>query len=224
MAHPAHFVQNPYGNPITDYLQSAASYVGLGYVGVSPAMAEAQIQAALAGQWVRTPMEAVPAGERNRVRVGATTRGQAAVKVAYWLAVVARVDRDPKLAHTAAGFIQLAGSDDRSEASIERIFTRGFAALAGRRSRAADYARGTFSSQVTQTASAQRIEQEQGSAPMRAAIAAVDATVGGGARRAGKRALREKAERDRRRRNNAVAGAAVAVILLGALAMRRRAG
>jgi hypothetical protein len=151
MGHHVQNMQNVYGNTTL-----------LGYVAITGSMVRAQIEALRAGRFVNTPMEAIPRGEQNRVRVGATTTGQAALKVAYWIAVLGRVNRNKALIANAEWFLRQGSGSDRSESAIRAMFAQGRHALKNQTGRWAAYVRASLGSQETQTQSAQRIEEEQG--------------------------------------------------------------
>ncbi len=155
-----HHVQNMqhvYGN-----VYAPMGNVLLGYGAITGSMVRAQIKALNAGQFVSNPMQAVPRGERNRVRMGATTTGQAAMKAAYWIAVLGRANRDQRLASVAQRFYREGSGNDRSVAAIRRVFDRALVAIQNQQGRWAAYVRATLGSQATQTESAQWIEKQQG--------------------------------------------------------------
>lgn len=146
----------------------------LGYTAVTGSMVRSQIDALRKGQFVANPMVAIPRGEQNRVRIGATTTGQAAMKAAYWIAVLGRVTRDQRLAAVADRFVRQGGGRDRNTAAIRRVFDNALVAIQGQSGRWAQYVRATLRAQATQTQSTQRIEEEQGGLVTRA-IASSDA-------------------------------------------------
>jgi hypothetical protein len=166
-----HHVQNMqhvYGN-----VYAPMGSVLLGYGAITGSMVRAQIKALNAGQFVPTPMAAIPQGERNRSRTGATSTGQAAMKAAYWIAVLGRANRDQRLASVAQRFYREGSGNDRSVAAIRRVFDRALVAIQNQKGRWAAYVRATLGAQATQTQSAQRVEREQGGIVTRA-IAAAD--------------------------------------------------
>ena len=155
-----HHVQNMqhvYGN-----VYVPLGSVLLGNLAITGSMVRAQIKALNAGQFVSNPMQAIPQGERNRVRVGATTTGQAAMKAAYWIAVLGRANRDKGLASVAQRFYREGSGSDRSVAAIRSVFDRALVAIQNQRGQWSDYVRATLRSQATQTESAQWIEGQQG--------------------------------------------------------------
>lgn len=213
--HPTHAT---YGNPFEDLWNAASSYVSLGYGGVSPSMAQRQIRSAMAGEWVSSARDAVPVGERNRTRVGATTVGQANVKAAYWLGVLARADRDQSLAQTAQTFVSHGSATSSNIGAIGQVFRRALDAIEGRTSRAARYVRAGLASQATQTVSAQRIQRETGSTAARALqVAATMPTAIPGA-------VREAQEQKKKREQMIMLAAAGGVTLIGLVLLLTRRG
>ena len=134
----------------------------LGYTAITGSMVRRQIAAAKARKWVVNPIQAVPQGERNRVRIGATTVGQAALKSAYWLAVLARATHDTGLIPVAEAFSDLGGRSDRGDRAIANTYASARKYIRRHHGRAGRYVAATLGSVATQTESARQIEADQG--------------------------------------------------------------
>lgn len=158
MRHSLGLVRNVYG---TEYGSTKGTAL-LGYTAVTGSMVRRQIAAAKAGKWVANPIQAVPQGERNRTRIGATTVGQAAMKSAYWLAVLARATRDRSLITVAEAFSDLGSRSDRGDKAIANTYRSAARNIKPRHGKAGKYVAATLGSIATQTANARQIESDQG--------------------------------------------------------------
>ena len=132
-----------------------------GLTGLSIGMVRRQIAAARAGRWVKTPMAAVPSGERNRSRIGATSVGQAALKSAYWLAILARVTRDRSLIDAAESFARLAPQQGTRDKAIADVYRSAGSFIRPRHGPAGRYVAARRWSIATKTAIARQIEADQ---------------------------------------------------------------
>ena len=158
MRHSLGLVRNVYG---TEYGSTDGTAL-LGYTAITGSMVRRQIAAAKNGRWVANPIQAVPQGERNRTRIGATTVGQAAMKSAYWLAVLARTTRDRSLIKAAESFMGLGSRSERSDKAIEDVYRSAGSFILPRHKKPGKYVAATLGSIATQTANARQIESDQG--------------------------------------------------------------
>ena len=149
---------------------------------------------------------------------GATTVGQANIKAAYWLGVLARADRDQSLAQTAQTFLAHGSATSSNIGAIGQVFRRALDAIEGRTSRAARYVRAGLASQATQTVSAQRIQRDTGTSATRAlqVAASLPMAVAG--------AIKEEEERKRKREQMIMLAAAGGVTLIGLVLLLTRRG
>ena len=158
MKHSLGLVRNVYG---TAYGSTTGTAL-FGYTAITGSMVRQQLAAAKAGKWVANPINAVPHGERNRTRIGATTVGQAAMKSAYWLAVLARTTRDRSLIKASQSFMALGSRSERSDKAIEDVYRSAGSFIRPRHGKAGKYVAATLGSIATQTANARQIESDQG--------------------------------------------------------------
>lgn len=172
MRHSLGLVRNVYG---TEYGSTKGTAM-LGYTVITGSMVRRQLAKAREGRWVDNPIQAVPQGERNRTRIGATSVGQAAMKSAYWLAVLARTTRDRSLIKAAESFLGLGSRSERGDKAIEDVYRSAGSFIRPRHGKAGKYVAATLGSIATQTANARWIEGEQGG-PLNRLIASSD-TIG----------------------------------------------
>lgn len=151
--------------------------VAHGQTYITVGMVRDQLAKAQAGKGAKSPMAAVPRGEQNRARIGATSTGQAALKSAYWLAVLSRVTGDRQLIPVAGSFLSRGGGQDRTNAAIAAVYVDALRYIGPQHGKWGRYVAATLGSILTQTDNARRIEADQGGFVNR--LLASSDTVGG---------------------------------------------